>query len=97
MASHTTDGNTTPAAPLEPPTGSAHDGAIVLSLVGGQQVGGGSELIGDDVSGNARGAVAGICGASCFDDRSLGWKTRPRRVHRPRTHEVDDIFRYGSA
>ncbi len=45
----------------------------------------------------ARGAVAGICGASCFDDRSLGWKPRPRRVHRSRTHEVDDIFRYGSA
>ena len=38
MASHTTDGNTRPTAPPEPPAASAHDGAIVLSLVGGQQL-----------------------------------------------------------
>ena len=37
MASHTTDGNPRPMAPPEPPAASAHDGAIVLSLVGGQQ------------------------------------------------------------
>lgn len=37
MASHTTDGNPKPTTPLKPPAASAHDGAIVLSLVGGQQ------------------------------------------------------------
>ena len=37
MASHTTDGNPRPMAPPEPPVASAHDGAIILSLVGGQQ------------------------------------------------------------
>ena len=36
MASHTTDGNPRPMAPPEPPVASAHDGAIILSLVGGQ-------------------------------------------------------------
>jgi hypothetical protein len=38
MASHTTDGNPKPTTPPEPPAASAHDGAIVLSLVGGQQL-----------------------------------------------------------
>ncbi len=36
MASHTTDGNPRPMAHPEPPAASAHDGAIILSLVGGQ-------------------------------------------------------------
>ena len=39
MASHTTDGNPTPMAPPEPPVASAHDGAIMLSVVGGQHLG----------------------------------------------------------
>ncbi len=38
MASHTTDGNPRPMAHPEPPAASAHDGAIILSLVGGQQL-----------------------------------------------------------
>jgi hypothetical protein len=37
MASHTNEGNPTPAAPPEPTAASAHNGAIVLRLVGGQQ------------------------------------------------------------
>jgi len=37
MASHTIDGNPRPMPPPEPPVASAHDGAIVVSLVGGQQ------------------------------------------------------------
>jgi hypothetical protein len=36
MASHTTDGNTTPATPSNHQQRSAHDGAIVLNLRGGQ-------------------------------------------------------------
>ena len=39
MASHTNDGNPRPTTPPERPAASAHDGAIVLSLQGGQHQG----------------------------------------------------------